>query len=466
MLVAVCIVSMVAARCGGSNTAAPADAGSGSGGSGSDAGSVGADAGSGGGGGGSADAGGGGGGSADAGGGNGGGGGGSADAGSGSGGGGSDGGSGGVACTQPGPGAVVSHDYVIDPAGRVPGYTAGDGSGTMLFVVTAPGDPGRDTEGPLVSSNGTLKKYMSFVKPAQLHADAAGFSGTIAGFSGSFTLVHYDAEGSLTGALNYQMPASATAPVLSFADPRDGTLLLGTFRHSSDDPSATSRRATFVRGAIPTELWTSPLAGTGAVFGAGMDLSSNALAILDGSPRFGAGAISAQWFSATGSALTDEFLLIQNFQAGEHTWFEVSALVGGGVAVRRVDSTDSDGTVQSSQYLCVVQVGKTTCGQPPDWLASRRDGRIEPIRNGTAYAVMPDPQAVSSCSQRVEVVDSNGASCGTMDLPMAAGACTTRSLSVGKDGTLIQSLADPAWQCGPDQRPCRPTYRWFRGMLK
>src|SRR6267142_831596 len=115
-LVALCIVSMVAARCGGSSTAAPADAGSGSGGSGSDAGSSGADAGSGG------------------------------------GGGGSDGGSGGVACTQPGPGSVISHDYVIDPASRVPGYTTGDGSGTMLFVVTPPG-PGRDTEGPLVSSN-------------------------------------------------------------------------------------------------------------------------------------------------------------------------------------------------------------------------------------------------------------------------------------------------------------------------
>src|SRR6266850_60761 len=472
-IVALCIVSMVAARCGGSSTAAPADAGSGSGGSGSDAGSSGADAGSGGGGGGSADAGGGsgggGGGSADAGSGSGGSGGdgGGSDGGSGGdgGGGGSDGGSGGVACTQPGPGSVISHDYVIDPASRVPGYTTGDGSGTMLFVVTPPG-PGRDTEGPLVSSNGTLKKYMSFTKPAQLHADAAGFSGTIAGFSGSFTLAHYDAEGSLTGALNYQMPASATAPVLPFADPRDGTLLLGSFRHSSDDPSAASRRATFVRGAIPTELWTSPLAGTGAVFGAGMDLSSNALAILDGSPRFGAGAISAQWFSATGSALTDEFLLIQNFQAGMHTWFEVSALVGGGVAVRRVDSPDSDGTVQSSQYLCVVELGKTTCGQPPDWLASRRDARIEPIRNGTAYAVVPDPQSASSCSQRVEVVDSNGASCGTMDLPMAAGSCTTRSLSVGKDGTLIQPLADPAWKCGPDPRPCRPTYRWFPGMLK
>ena len=336
----------------------------------------------------------------------------------------------------------------------------------MLFVVTAPGSPGRDTEGALVSSDGALKKYLSFTKPATLHADVAGFSGMIVGFSGSFTVNHFDGDGNQTGVLAYQTSSKATVPVLPFADPRDGTLLLGEFRTSSEPDSAASRRAAFVRGANPAQIWSTPLAGTGVVFGAGLDLTGHALAILDGSPRFGSGAISAQWFGPDGAAMSDEFLLFSAFQAGPHTWFETSALADGGVAIRRVDSPDADGRTQSSQYLCVLRAGATSCEGMPDWLAARTNARLEPIRNGTAYAVLPDPQSVADCSQRVELLDSNGASCGTLDLPMAQGTCVTRPLSVSKDGTLIQPLADPAWQCGPDPRPCRPTYRWYPGMFR
>src|SRR4051812_37575715 len=152
-------VSLASARCGVTE-ASPPGAGSGgvdAGTGGSDAGTTGTDAGTGGG---SVDAGGGG--PADAGGGGGSGGGGGGVDGGGGGGGGTDGGTGGVACTQSGPASVASRSYTIDPAGRDPGYTAGDGSGAMLFVVTAPGSPGRDTEGALVSSDGALKKYLSF----------------------------------------------------------------------------------------------------------------------------------------------------------------------------------------------------------------------------------------------------------------------------------------------------------------
>jgi hypothetical protein len=330
-----------------------------------------------------------------------------------------------------------------------------------------------------------------FERGALLHADPSGFSGTLGGFSGGWSFQHFDADGNSTGTIDYQGSSRATTRAVQVADPRDGTLLLGDFRRSSEPESAASRRAVFLRGiwttasgrSGPSEIWTAPLAGTGAVYGAGLDLASNALAIMDGSARWGAGAISAQWFSSSGATLTGEFLLISGFQAGANTWFEASGLTGvggppppcsgcGGVAVRRVDSADDPGRELSSRYLCVVRTGDTSCEAPPDWMASLRDQRIEPImrgregRGGWVYAVLPDPKTVSDCTQRVELLDGSGASCGSMDLPMAQGSCRTRALSVGHDGTLIQPLADKAWQCDPDPRGCRATWRWWPGLFQ
>jgi hypothetical protein len=452
-LAAMCLVGVASSRC--SDTAAStADAGSGAGGGGSD--------------GGTGDAGGGG--AVDAGGGvdGGGGGGGGPDGGGGGGGGGPDGGDGGgTACTQPGPASVESRRYVVGPGGREPNYTTGDASGTMLFGITGPGGGFRDSEGALVGSDGTEKRYLVFVRGATLHADQSGFSGIFGGFSTSWSFRHIDANGDQTGSVGYDVANRRnTTPTLQFADPRDGTLLVGDFRRTSEPESAASRRAVFLRGSGPSEIWTAPLAGSGAVFGAGLDLGSNALVIMDGSARFGAGAISAQWFSSTGATLTDEFLLISGFQPGASTWFEVSALSGGGVAVRRVDSTDSSGKVRSSRYLCVVGVGETSCGSMPQWLASLRDQRIESIRNGAAYALLPDQTAAADCTQHVELLDANGASCGGADLPMAQGPCTTQPLSVGHDGTLIQPLAEKAWDCSDPQRGCRPVWRWWPRMFE
>jgi hypothetical protein len=299
-----------------------------------------------------------------------------------------------------------------------------------------------------------------------MHADPAGFSGLSGGFSGSFSVRHLDADGKETGAVDYNLADDARSAATMVADPRSGTLVLGKFRRSAVQGDAASFRAAFV-SAAPAELWSLALANTaGAIFGAGLDLSGNAIVITDGSPRWGAGAISAQWISSAGKDLTGEFQLLSGFQAGANTWFETSALAGGGVAIRRVDASDPAGANQTSQYLCVIGAGATSCAAPPDWLAARRNARIEAVRNGAAYAGLPDPAAVSDCKQTVELIDANGASCGTMDLPMASGACTTRPLAIGKDGTLIQPLANEAWSCGPADRPCRATWRWWPGLLR
>ena len=454
-LALVIIIVVTTAHCGGGAGTPPAgnpDAGSGSGGGPPD-GSIGSsDAG----GGGSTDAGGGG--SVDAGGG------GSGDAGSGGGGtGGGDGdaGTGSAACSQPGLAAADARTYVIDPAGREPEYSAADESGTMLFGVTSPGGPITANEAPLVSPEGTTKAYLSFARGARLHSGASGFSGVLGSFSGNFSVDQVDDDGRRTAGPGYV----AAGRIVDVADPRSGTLLLGTFRRAGEAESAASRRAVMVSGTKPpAELWSAPLASNGAVFGAGLDLFGNALVVTDGTGRFGSGAISAQWISSTGADLTGEFLLVSGFEPGSNTWFEVSALGKGGVAVRRVDATDFTGKDLRSRYLCVVDSGAKTCASPPDWLASRPNVRIEAIRNGNAYAVLPDPATVTQCEQTVELLDLRGASCGSVSLPMAAGSCRTRALSVGKDGTLIQPLANEAWHCDA-ARGCRATWRWLPGLF-
>jgi len=51
-------------------------------------------------------------------------------------------------------------------------------------------------------------------------------------------------------------------------------------------------------------------------------------------------------------------------------------------------------------------------------------------------------------------------------LDALGGDVLTRALEVVKDGTLIQPLADQAWSCGPGDRPCRATWRWWPALFR
>src|SRR5207237_7481019 len=130
------------------------------------------------------------------------------------------------------------------------------------------------------------------------------------------------------------------------------------------------------------------LAAKGAVFGLGLDQQNRALVITDGG---NGAAITAQWFDAQGTALTGEFVLIASFTAGQNTWFETAALIGGGIAVRRVDQqNDADGRAyQTSQWLVTVAPGAASAQAAPQWLASRSNTRMQLARGGKAYAFLP-----------------------------------------------------------------------------
>src|SRR5207302_1893571 len=84
-----------------------------------------------------------------------------------------------------------------------------------------------------------------------------------------------------------------------------------------------------------------PLAINAAVFGLGMDLRGRTHAIMDGSSVCGGGCIVGQWFDFNGTPMTGAFTLIASFSTGPSTWFETAPLLGGGLAVRRVDASSN-----------------------------------------------------------------------------------------------------------------------------
>ena len=178
--------------------------------------------------------------------------------------------------------------------------------------------------------------------------------------------------------------------------------------------------------------WAQPLAAAGPVFGAGVDILGRAI-VITGS----GGDITAQWFDVSGSPLTGEFMLVKGFAAGSSTWFETSALIGGGVEVRRMDS-DTSGL--HAHALVLVQSGTASVQPAPQWMIDRADTRLQMTRGGKVYAVLPYGKRGANCSERLEIVTADGASCGAADYPIAAGSCDTLGLNLGEDGTVMQQL--------------------------
>jgi hypothetical protein len=243
------------------------------------------------------------------------------------------------------------------------------------------------------------------------------------------------------------------APWLT-ADPGGGIFVAGPMAGTSRDPQqlqiVSQDAGTSVRGS-------SQLASAGSVFGLGADLGGNALVIGDGTGRFGGGVISAQWFDRFARALTGEFVLLTSFVPGPSTWFETAPLIGGGLAVRRMDAVGEGGGRfhVNSLWLVVVPPGSATPTPAPDWLASRTNTLLAIARGGRAYAALPEAANDGDCTQRIEVLTPDGQSCGAQDFRRASGNCKTLAIRVGGDGTVVQQMP-PAFEqgAGTDNPSC------------
>jgi hypothetical protein len=344
------------------------------------------------------------------------------------------------------PDAVVMQEYVHQPKGYHFQCRQGvaDASGTLAFTYWYR-DPSVHSDGidfvspanTVLDNSGTTQGLWPVQQPTGLAAvSGPPYSGPLAGHD-IVAISNFDSSGKATGNLFVYAKGTAIA-----ADPGGGVFFAGDLATSSSDPSAPPALAHAAAmfsggGTAPSVRWgPQPLASKGAVFGAGVDTLGRALVITDGGAKFGDGNVSAQWFDRNGTPLTGEFVLLTSFVAGSSTWFEASPLIGGGLVVRRIDGG------AHAQALVVVASGAASVERAPEWMAARTDARLQIARGGHAYAVLPYGAKGVACSQRIEVLSPDGASCGTRDYPIADGACDTHDLAMGADGTVIQQLPD------------------------
>ncbi len=159
----------------------------------------------------------------------------------------------------------------------------------------------------------------------------------------------------------------------------------------------------------------------------------------------------ARWFGADGKPLTP--------------WFQAHA---GRAAMLRLlldgRPVASDGTA----WVAAYRDAETTVDAPPSWLASRPGTRLASLPSGRGYAILsgngPDDFPLAGS---VEIVTSDGQSCGTLHPPPGAtpdgGTRSAFAYWVGQDGTLVEGsiFRDPAIAMGLE---CG--FRWWPGMFR
>jgi hypothetical protein len=271
---------------------------------------------------------------------------------------------------------------------------------------------------------------------------------------------NFDSAGKSAGA-RYLGNHSGQSNLPAAADPNGGVLLAGDLAMGPTDPTVHAALM-FSGGGTPASVrWgPKPLASSGTVFGLGVDVLGRSLVITNGVSRFGPGKISAEWFDKDGTALTGEFLLLSGFSAAASTWFETTALIGGGILVRRMDGESH------AQALVVVDSGSANVKAAPEWMVSRRDVKLQIARGGKAYVALPLGAKGVACTQRVEIVASDGTSCGATDYAIAPGTCDTLELKLGADGTIIQQLPTAMEKTNDTVGGRTCTWRWWPGAAR
>ena len=342
----------------------------------------------------------------------------------------------------------------------------GDGNGTLLLARTFNDPNAHGFSADVVTTGNVLVKGQSLgaLNAIALFPQPTGFAG--AGGPGhlgprDFLFVgRWDGGGDVLGSVSWSGTgvASAAGPTGTFVVAGDlATKVGGTPQHA----------AAMFNGSGPFRVRWGPnaLASRGEVFGVGVDQMDRALVITNGGAKFGAGAISAQWFESDGSPLTGEFVLLSSFVPGESTWFETTALIGGGLLVRRMDLSFASGKRRASA-LVMVKSGTASVQPAPDWTVARADSILQPTHGGRAYAVLPLGARAVPCTQRVEVVAPDGTSCGAADYAISAGTCDTFDVTLGLDGTIIQQLPLSMEATEPIRGGRTCTWRWWPGALR
>jgi hypothetical protein len=182
----------------------------------------------------------------------------------------------------------------------------------------------------------------------------------------------------------------------------------------------------------------------------GVDRAGNTLALWEATARFGGGTWAGQWFDATGNP-GQVFLATKNGQ-------KPAALY------ERIDTGLflTDGMNWLGQFDSMA----TTLAPAPSWLMARPNSVVRPVHDTTAYGVVPNAGIAGVCQQQIEVVTASGQSCGSATFAVDTGNCTTNSIILGVDGTVVQQLPrEREAACIPGQ-PCNCTWRAWPGFFR
>jgi hypothetical protein len=346
---------------------------------------------------------------------------------------------------------VYSHDY--DPVQGFCGDAQGDGTGVIAFRVQSTDHPEWQIVAPNASQLGSAGMWAG-----DLFQQPNRFTGFIYNSSTQFNVQAVDEHGSRGGGSTVYQPDISTS--VRWPDPNGGLFVAGSLGNS---PSSSKARQVWMFDSNGNSRWgPNPLGTDAAIFGVSVDLLGRGLVITNG----GGGTIDAIWFDRDGTRMTGFFPIATNFQPGPSTWFEAAPLIGGGLAVRRVDAPSPGATAGwHSQWIATIPSGSSTAQAAPDWLTSRADTWIQPARGNTAYAVLPMRAQGTACDQKAEVLAPNGTSCGSLDFPISSGTCDTFDLRVGLDGTALQKLpTSQERDSNPRTRSC--TLRFWPAVLK
>src|SRR5205823_326182 len=128
--------------------------------------------------------------------------------------------------------------------------------------------------------------------------------------------------------------------------------------------------------------------------------------------------LAARWVDAKSGPLTDWF---DAGQLPDGTDFQARPIIGGGAAVR-----------VGHDWVASIPSGKAEVHAPPAFFEAKKDAQI--VLGGKAYAMIPDRGIAGT----VDIVAA-GQSCGALMT-----ATTENGVSLGKDGTLIESAGADA----------------------
>jgi hypothetical protein len=188
----------------------------------------------------------------------------------------------------------------------------------------------------------------------------------------------------------------------------------------------------------------------------GVDRRGNVLALWNShAPRYGAGTWAGQWFDQGGKAGPV-------FQA-------LSGGVGPGKLYERAgDGLFLSGFVSAGEasWLGQFDAQATSMSPPPTWLATRPGTALHMVRGGKGYAVLPMAENSPACEQKVEVISPSGQVCGSSTFSIGGGACTTNSIIVGYDGTVVQQGPRERETCSANDHVCTCTYRYWPGFFR